>query len=366
MIFIYQKILVINMMHIGDLLVTTPFLHALRNSFPKSHIALLADDKLKDLVVNNRNIDELILIKKKGYHNKLSNYIKFVKEIRKKNFDLVINLHANERASFCAAFSKGKKIVGYSTFGPHLMFDKLMKNRNKIKHQVEAHFDVLREHLDISEIADNGIDMWLDEKSQKDADLIWQEAFGAEKVKAVALNIGASWPTKRWRYDYYAELADKLLDLGYGVIYLGGDMDKEVVDKAISLMKNKDHDKLKVFTGKLTLFQLAAVLRKCDCLVTNDSGPMHIAVAMDVPLVAMFGPSPVLGFYPYNDKSISIKTPVDCYACGQHNCDTLECMTKIPVDVVLKYALELIEKYSDLPKPLSRENGKYQCQVIEL
>ena len=366
MIFIYDKILVINMMHIGDLLVTTPFLNALRKSFPNSHIALLADDKLKELVCHNKNIDELILIKKKGYHNKLSNYIDFVREIRKKKFDLVINLHANERASFCAAFSKGKKIVGYSTFGPHLMFDKLMKNRNKIKHQVEAHFDVLREHLNVNEIDDNGVEMWLDEKWQEDANLIWQEAFGDKNIKVVALNIGASWQTKRWRHDYYAELADKFLELGYGVVYLGGDIDEEVVDKAVSLMKNKEHENLKILTGKLTLAQLAAVLRKFDCLVTNDSGPMHVAVAMDVPLVAMFGPSPVLGFYPYNDKSISIKTPVDCYACGQHNCDTLECMTKIPVDTVLKYSLELIEKYSSKEKPLFREKNKYECKVVEL
>ena len=105
----YKKILVINLMHIGDLLLVTPVLRTLRTNFPNAHIALLADKKLAALVQYNKHIDECLLIDKKGEDNTLPNFVRFIRKIRRKHFDLVINLHRNERASAIAAFSGAKK-----------------------------------------------------------------------------------------------------------------------------------------------------------------------------------------------------------------------------------------------------------------
>jgi heptosyltransferase-2 len=351
---IKQKILVINLMHIGDLLLVTPILRTLRTTYPEAHIALLADEKLQDLVKYNENINELLLIDKKGYHNKLGNYLEFVKDIRRQKFDVVINLHANERASFIAACSGGKKIVGYSTFGLGFFFDQVIENRKASKHQVHAHFDVLRETLGITTMDDRGIEMWLDDKAIASAEIIWNMAFPQGCRKVIGLNIGASWETKRWRKEHYAQLADELLDKGYGVAYYGGPMDVEIVQETIGLMRNKSHALLTTFTGKMTLLELAALLKKCNVLVTNDTGPMHVAVAMNVPLVSMFGPSPVLGFYPYSETSIVIKSPMHCHPCGKHQCPTNhECMWQIPVDLVMKYTLEQLEN------PKLYEKGSY-------
>lgn len=388
LIYLYSKILVINLMHIGDLLLVTPALRSLRANYPRAYIALAADAKLADLVKYNQNIDELIALDKKGYHNKLGNYLRAVGDLRRRRFDLVVNLHANERASFLAAFSGGKKIIGYSTFGLHWFFDRTMKNRKAVKHQVESHFDVLREQAGMERIVDYGIEMWLDEQAEDEADRLWKEAFPEAACSSVAavppvldketkatpfapypvigLNIGASWPTKRWRSEYYAQLADQLLAMGYGVAFFGGPMDEEIVGETRAMMEQKNHPLLKIFTGRLSLLTLAAMLKKCDALVTNDSGPMHIAVAMDTPLVTMFGSSPVPGFYPYNNKSILIKTPVDCHPCGQHHCPDRdhECMKAITPDTILKYTLELLRKTAG--KPLIREIGQYQCEIVEL
>lgn len=340
----YNKILVINLMHVGDLLLVTPVLRTLRTNYPKAHIALLADKKLADLVRLNPCIDELIAIDKKGYHNKLRTYFAFLRELRNQHFDLVINLHANERASFLAAFSGAKKIVGYSSWGLGVFFDFLMKNRKEVKHQVESHFDVLREGLGITQIDDRGLEMVLDEASEEKATQIWQAAFHKKELPVIGLNIGASWPTKRWPKESFAELADKLLEKGYGIVFLGGPMDQEIVNETVNLMKNKDHQNIAVLTGKMSLMELGAVLKKCKALVTNDSGPMHVAVAMNVPLVSMFGASPVTGFSPYNDISVVLKSPVDCHPCYSHSCDRgLECMYAITVEEVLAETLRLAE-----------------------
>ena len=347
----YNRILVINLMHIGDLLLVTPVLRTLRSNFPAAHIALLADAKLADLVRLNHNIDELITIDKKGYHDKLINYIAFIGEIRQKKFDLVINLHKNERASFIAALSGAKKIVGYSTLGSGLLFDKVIENRKRSKHQVHAHFDVLKETLGITTFDDHGIEMWLDEEAEASAAAIWSQTF-PEARPVIGLNIGASWPTKRWPKEYFAELADRLVDHGFAIAYFGGSMDVDIVDEAISLMKHRDNPHVVKLTGKVTLMELAALLKKCAVFVTNDSGPMHIATAMRVPLVSMFGASPVQGFWPYNNISVVLKTPLTCHPCYKHSCRLggLECMYAITVDEVLTATLRQIDSpYGHIP-----------------
>ena len=381
-------------MHIGDLLLVTPILRTLRTNFPNAHIALLADAKLADLVKHNSNISELIAIDKKGHHDKLINYLQFIGEIRQRKFDLVINLHKNERASFIAALSGAKKIVGYSTFGANLLFDQVIENRKLIKHQVRAHFDVLRETLGITTVDDRGLEMWLDERAEATAETIWQQAFptclaqiqtdcraslamtdditslslrgGTTKQSIpvastlpdmsmnsfpiIGLNIGASWPTKRWPKEYFAELADRLIDKGYGIAYFGGSMDIEIVDQAIRLMEHRNHPQVVKLTGKVTLMELAALIKKCRVFVTNDSGPMHIAVAMNVPLVSMFGASPVEGFRPYNDRSVVLKPPLPCHPCHKHSCDLggLQCMYDITVEEVLEATRKQVSKYGNM------------------
>ena len=146
----YKKILVINLMHIGDLLLVTPILRTLRTNFPASYIALLADKKLADLVQYNQNIDECLLIDKKGADDTVQNFVKFIKKLRTKRFDLVINLHRNERASALAAFSGAKKIVGYAKPGFSVMFTKVCPNLKAVEHQIQSHFDVLSKALGIS------------------------------------------------------------------------------------------------------------------------------------------------------------------------------------------------------------------------
>lgn len=385
----YDNILVINLMHIGDLMLATPVLRTLRANYPTSRITLLADKKLAALVVHNKWIDECLLIDKKGADNSLPAFIKFIGKVRQKKFDLVINLHRNERASALAAFSGADTIVGYSKPIFSLWFSKVMNNPAVAhhigwglfhlfppykyvpgwEHQVHAHLNVLKEALDIEKIDDGGLEMWVDEKDIASADKIWQDSF-PEDIRVVAFNIGASWITKRWIDNYFAQCADQLLDKGYGVAFFGGPMDTEIVNKCISQMKNKDSELIKVFTGKLSLAELAAMLKKCALMLSTDSGPMHVGVSQNVPIVTMFGASPVPGFYPYDAKDVLIKSPEPCHPCGIHQCPhegdrNLACMKNITAETVMKYVWELLAKYEDQVGNVPREYGAYQCRVVE-
>ncbi len=378
-----MKILVINLMHLGDLMLVTPVLSALRKNFPTAHLALLADKKLGDLVSLNKNLNECILIDKKGVDDHLPSFIKFIFKLRKKNFDLVINLHRNERASALAAFSGAKKIVGYSKPGFALLFDKVLPNPSIARHvkrglktqyfpgtqhQVHSHFDVLKA-CGVEKIFDNGLEMWISDETARATEKIFTESFGDKKV--VAFNIGASWPTKRWPESNFAECADLLIERGYGVAFLGGTMDIEIVASCVEKMTHKDSDALKIFTGEFSLAELAGFLDNCVLFLTTDSGPMHVGVARNIPIVTMFGASPVPGFYPYDAKDILIKSPEACHPCGQHICprsgdDNLACMKKIPVAVVMKFVFELLKNYGAPAKKIPRVHGEYQCRVVDL
>ena len=374
----YKNILVINTMHIGDLMLVTPALRTLRANYPKAHIALLTDKPLADLVRCNENIDECILIDKHGRDKGILALIRFIRQIRKRHFDLVINYHRNERASAIASFSGGKKIVGYAQPFFHRFFDHWMPNlamadtpKDKVMHQTLCHLKVLQEAAGCTKLDDRGLEMWLPPEEEKKASDLWQKEF-AEDDRVIAFNIGASWMTKRWIDAYFAECADRFIEEGYHIAFLGGPTDVAIVKACIEKMKGKDSPKVHVFTGKVSLIVLAGLLRRCCLFLTTDSGPMHVGVAMNVPIVTMFGASPVPTFYPYDGKDIVIKTPEPCHPCGIHDCpkkgeDHMACMKHIPVDVVMKYSEELLARYGGKSaRELPRERGNHQCRIIAL
>ena len=107
-----KKILVTFLMHLGDLTLTTPFIHALRKAAPDAHITFLADEKLKDVVLHNPYLDEVITIDKKGKDNSLLALMACARRLSKMDFDVLINLHPNERCSFIDAFTKVKLRCG--------------------------------------------------------------------------------------------------------------------------------------------------------------------------------------------------------------------------------------------------------------
>ena len=366
----YKNILVINLMHIGDLMLVTPVLRTLRANYPQARISLLADKKLADLVRLNPHIDECLLIDKKGVDDSLPNFIRYIFSLRKKKYDLVINLHRNERASALAAFSGADRIVGYSKPGFSMFFSQVLPNLKAVKHQIHSHFDVLEQAVGIEKIDDGGLEMWLPKEAEERAEKIWQDHFTPGK-RVVALNIGASWKTKRWIDSYFAQCADQLIEEGYELAFFGGPMDLEIVEACIGQMKHKDSRSYTVLTGKGSLAELGALLKTCALFITTDSGPMHVGVAQNVPIVTMFGASPVPGFYPYDAKDVLIKTPEPCHPCGIHECPLegerhMACMKNITVDIVMKYAHELLEKYGDMAGNIPRVYGAYECKVIDM
>ena len=139
------------------------------------------------------------------------------------------------------------------------------------------------------------------------------------------------------------ELTTFLKEEGYETVFFGGPMDREMVEAAISKMKTKPL----VATGKFSIGELAAAMSRCQLIITNDSGPMHVAISQKVPIVAMYGPSHPDLYGPYTKDAIIVKAIPPCDGCRsgmKHHCEDMRCMRQLTVDQVLGAAYTMLRR----------------------
>lgn len=334
-----KKILVTFLMHLGDLTLTTPFIHALRKAAPDAHITFLADEKLKDVVLNNPYLDEVITIDKKGRDNSILGLMACARKLSSMNFDVLINLHPNERCSFICALTKCKLKTGttHTIFKP--MWDVFTPLNRKI-HAADMYLDVLTQ-LGVKNLEHNGLEIFPSDEHFKNAEEFWRNhgVFGSDKL--IGFNIGSAVVTKRWAPERFAQVADHFAEKGYKPVFFGGTMDEEMVQGAISFMNSTPV----VATGSFTIGTLAAAMRRCSLIITNDSGPMHVAISQKVPIVAMYGPSSPKLYGPYTKDATIVTAQPPCLGCAsgmKHKCDDMQCMTRLYVEQVIEAAEKML------------------------
>lgn len=330
-----KKIIVTFLMHLGDLVLTTPFLHTLRKAAPGADITYLVDEKLKDIVAYNPNIDHVWTIDKKGKDNNLPALWRMSRRITDAHFDVLINLHPNERCSFIDAMAVVPVKVGASHFLFRGFFHPWLKLNRKI-HAADMYLDVLK-RIGVQDLSNNGLEVFPGPEHKAKAEAFWKEQGLNPGAKLVGFNIGSAVVTKRWAPERFAEVADTLAKEGYRTVFFGGTMDEDMVKEAVSYMKSKPI----IATGKFGLGELAAAMSRCCLIITNDSGPMHVAISQKVPIVAMYGPSHPELYGPYTKQATIVRAIPPCDGCRKgmkHHCDDMRCMKELTVKQVLKAA----------------------------
>ncbi|MDR0408295.1 MAG: glycosyltransferase family 9 protein [Campylobacteraceae bacterium] len=336
-----KKILVTFLMHLGDLILVTPFIRALRKAAPNSYITMLVDDKLKDVVMFNPNLNQVITIDKKGRDNTIMSLVKCAKDLSSQNFDMVINLHPNERCSFICTFTK----TAFRTGTSHALFrwrwDRYIK-LDRTLHAADMYLEVLKK-LGIRDISNNGLEIFPSSAHFKEADNFWHLNGVKPDDKLVGFNIGSAVITKRWANERFAKVADILTMEGYKIVFFGGKMDMNMVDNAASCMRTNPI----IATGNFSIGALAAAMRRCSLIITNDSGPMHVAISQKTPIVALYGPSNPKLYGPYTKNAIVVKANPPCDGCKKgmrHTCNDLQCMKRLTVEQVIKASEKMLKK----------------------
>jgi len=353
----FKKILITRTDRIGDVLLSTPAVKALRKRYPQSHIALMVRPYARDIVLGNPYLDEIIVYDKYGAQRNIWKSIKFAWGLKRKKFDLALVLHPTNRAHLVTFLAGIKKRIGFNLKFGFLLTDKIEhKKQEGQRHELEYTLDVVRslgiepEDKDLPSPCAQGLGLFM--SIRKDSEMYVEEFLasqGVQKVdKMIALHPGASCPSKIWPAERFAQVADKLAgEFKVRVVVVAGPDDVDKGKNLINLMRCDCIDAC----GKTTLSQLASLLRRCCLFISNDSGPVHIATAVGVPVIAVFGRGqPGLSprrWGPTGKNDIVLHKDVGCRECLAHNCQKgFACLQAISAQEVLAAARKLLDTYS--------------------
>jgi len=352
-----KKILIVQVAGIGDLVLATPTLRALRDRFFQSHISLLTLPRAKELIIGSGYIDEVFTFDLKKYSSFLSflrirrfkEVLGLVKKLRQEHFDMTINLYGLVRKrgiirmALLLYLIGTKYRVGRNTDGRGFFYNiKVPEDSRGSKHEVERNLDVAR--VLGADIKDKHLEVHVSGEDDKYVSEFLRKNQALDSNLIIGFNPGAAVPSHLWGKENFARLGDKLVErYKCKIVITGGPEEIKLAYEVADLMQIKPL----ITTGKLIFKQSAALIKRCDLFISNETGPMHIAVAMNTPLIALLGPASIK-YFPYGDKErfIVIKKDVSCSPCYKLRCKRHVCMELITVEEVMQAAVKLIERIS--------------------
>ncbi len=324
----YRRILISRMKFIGDVVLTTPAIRSVRMSCPGATIVYLGEKEAVSLLRLNPCLDEIIPFD--FARPTLLEQTRVIRELRRRRFDLAIDLFGNPRSTLLCFASGAPVRVGPARKGRGRLFTIRVSDDGLPKTAIEFHHQSLRAAG--IEPASWKTELFLsDEERQAAAELLRGAVPGGVDAGAplVGIHAGATWPAKRWPAERFAALADLLAqELGARVLLTVGPKDAETVN-AVRASATSAPAVLPV----LPVRSLAAVLSWCSAFVSNDAGPMHIAAALDVPTIGIFGPGEENIWFPYDPSTghRALRKDVPCHPCHLDFCNRpgegyMECM----------------------------------------
>ena len=341
-----EKILLIKLRAIGDVVLSTIVLENLRAAYPSARIDFLTEDFCKEVVLGNPILNQVIVYEKKAIAalpalKRMREDIHFLNNIRNQEYDLVIDFFGNPRSAIMTWLSRAKQRIGYDYRIRRFAYTKVVKSRANQVHEAEWHLDAI-EAIDVP-IISKKLNFEVGRGSKMFAQTFWDENKLNGKTPVFAINFSAGWATKRWPLEHWAKVADHLVTKHKGqVILLWGPGEKEDALKLRKMIGSRT-----ILLPETNLKQLAAILDKVDYMVTTDSGPMHIAAAMDTPCAAIFGPTNPELQGPYgNGHKIIRNNKLNCLACDLTSCSHTACLNDLTTSTVFEEVDEYIASHS--------------------
>ena len=313
-----KKILVMRYRFIGDTILTVPFLRNLRRAEPDAFIAWMVAPGSSEVVKGIPYVDELIYwdpvtihADSRGTHRTLASKLAFFKELRSRHFDKVYVLKRSFSSALLAWLSGAKDRVGFDTEGRGFLLTGRVPYHHD-QHEVQNFLDVLR--ADGVPVADDNLEAWISAEEQQFADRFLKEAGVTPDDLVIGIHPFAANPPRAWHLDNFTELARRLQEhYSARIIFFGGPGDREALPGIKGALSQPPIEAV----GVTTLRQTMALLNRCRLLVCNDSGIMHLAASLQVPLVALFGPQSPVKFGPWGNNCRVVYSTFPCSPCKQ-------------------------------------------------
>lgn len=339
----YRRILIIRTDRIGDVLLSTPVIYALRQKFPHAFISIMVAPYALDIVEDNLYLDEVIIYDKDGKHKSWWRSFKFSRRLKKKKFDLAIILHPTNRMHLVTFLAGIPQRLGYNRkLGFLLNLRKKHTKQEGSRHEAEYNLDLLS---DLG-IIGNPQDLFM--PIRRESEQYVEELFRKEGIrkidKILAINPGSSCPSKIWPQENFVQVAEKLSGLyNFKILILAGPKEMYLADKLAREIKAKVIN----LAGKTSISQLASILKRCTLFISNDSGPVHVASALGTPVISIFGRNQAglspRRWGPLGKHGKYLHKDAGCIQCLAHNCKKeFACLKAISVDDVVKAAEDIL------------------------
>ncbi len=333
-----------NRAQLGDIVHALPVLTALRRRFPHAHITWIVNRAYEPLIQGHPDLDETLAFDRgatgHGLRMAWTTYHSFAQELRRRRFDLLIDLQGLLRSGIMAAASGARRIVGLSTAreGARWFYTDIVSIKNfKAIHAVDRYWRIVEElgvggspkqfHLPIADEAQH---------------------WAAEKLDVLprpwmVVGAGSRWMTKRWPPEHFASLLSKsLAKFGGSVVFVGSADETPLAAQVRAQLNAPGLD----LTGRSTLPQLTALLRRADVMLANDTGPLHLATALGRPVVAPYTCTRdnMTGPYAPNGGG-AVETTVWCKGSYVKRCARMECMTELTPERLWPVLDEVLQRW---------------------
>jgi lipopolysaccharide heptosyltransferase I len=329
-----RRILLIKPSAIGDVVHTLPILALLRRRWPAAHLSWLLTPACAGLLEGHPLLDEVLVFQRhhfgRGWRDPASalSLIEFLSDLRDRNFDLVIDLQGLLRSGLLAWQTRAPVRIGFAN--ARELAPAFYTHRVPI-HSPEQH--AIDRYLRVAVALGCDVNAPVEfpfHVSDQDRNQVSAMLNGTGRY-AVLLP-GTNWPTKMWPVERYAALVTPLRErFGMASVVAGS---REEIDLAAQVTGGIN------LAGKTTLRQLAALIEGAALVIANDSGPMHIAAAMNRPLVTLFGPTNPLRTGPYRRRDSVLRVDIPCSPCYSRMCSHQSCLQWLQIEPVLNLAEE--------------------------
>ena len=340
-----KRILVIRLDRLGDVVLSTPVLTALRGQFPHAFIAMMVRDACRDAVQGHPALDELIVYEKEGAHRSAWATIRFARALRRYDFDTALVLHPSNRSHWLPWLARIPVRIGYDRKAGRLLTHRLPHRKQEgAKHEAVYTLQMLRV-FGITPGEPKPV-IVVQEAAASRAEALLREASITPEEPLIAVHPSASCVSKRWMPERFAQVADRLtMERGARICVIAGEADARYAEHMTQAM----HQPALNLAGRLSVAETAAVLKRCRLLISNDSGPVHVAAAVGTPVVDIFGRNQAglspQRWGPLGEGHVVLHKEVGCVTCLAHECDIkFLCLTSLTADEVYQAAVSVLER----------------------
>ncbi len=335
----YNNILVIQTAFLGDAILTTSLVRALKQTYPDAKIDILTIPGTSIVFKFNPHINNTLVFDKRNSSKKYLSFISLCIKLRAKHYDLAVSAHLSWSSSLLMFLSGIPNRLGFPRQKLLTMTIELPKGIPIAKRYLRL-MTVLTDQEFSSQT-----ELFWDEKTDVCVDKLVKDYITSDE-KVIGIAPGSIWNTKRWLPEYFSSLISMLDKYKIKCILIGGNDD---IDLCNTISTNSGVTPLNL-AGKLSILGSAALIKRLRLLVTNDSAPLHLANAVETDVIAIFGPTVKrFGFFPFRESDKVLEIELECRPCGKHGGNScpqthFRCMKAITPDMVLKEILTKLEQ----------------------